>query len=93
MDPIYRVMCDVAGLITRGSDAARMEMHRMAAERERRSAAHAAAVVEQAVTAGTSAGERRLALPYKWLKMAFRRHRQARPGQERPLRRLPWVVR
>jgi hypothetical protein len=72
MDPTFRVMCDVAGLVTRGSDAARMETRRMADERERRSAAHATVVVEQPITAGTSAGERRLALPYKWLKMAFR---------------------
>lgn len=35
MDPILRVIVDVAGLVTRGSDAARMETHRMAAERER----------------------------------------------------------
>ena len=72
MDPIYRVMCDVAGLVTRGSDAARMETRRMAAERESRSAAHAPVVVEQPTTAGASAGERSLARPYRWLKMAFR---------------------
>jgi hypothetical protein len=72
MAPICRIICDVAGLVTRGSDAARMETRRMAAERERRSAAHATVVVEQPITAGTSVGERRLALPYKWLKMAFR---------------------
>jgi hypothetical protein len=42
-----------------------METRRMAAERERRSAAHATVVVEQPITAGTSAGERRLAFPYK----------------------------
>ena len=72
MDSIYRVMCDVAGLVARGSDAARMETRRLAAERERRSAAHGTTVVEQPVTAGTSAGERRLALSCKWLRMAFR---------------------
>ena len=72
MDPIFRVMCDVAGLVTRGSDAARMEARRMAAERERGSAAPAAAVAERPVAAGTSAGDRRFALPYLWLKMAFR---------------------
>ena len=72
MDLIFRVMCDVAGLVTRGSDAARMEARRMAAEREHRSVTHATAVVEQLITPGTSAGERGLSLPYKWLKMAFR---------------------
>jgi len=61
MDPISRVMCDVAGLVTRGSDAARTETRRIAAERERRSAAHGTAVAEQPITAGTSAGERGLA--------------------------------
>jgi len=61
MDPIFRVMCDVAGLVTRGSDAARMETRRMAAEREGRSAEHATVVGEQPITAGTSASERRLA--------------------------------
>ncbi|HTP03121.1 MAG TPA: hypothetical protein VMJ64_17220 [Anaerolineales bacterium] len=61
MDPISRVMCDVAGLLARGSDAARMETRRMAAERERRSAAHATVVAEQPITTGTSAGERGLA--------------------------------
>ena len=74
MDPIFRVMCDVAGLVTRGSDAARMEARRMAAERERRPVADATVVVEQPITA-TSAGERRLALPYQWLKMALAAHR------------------
>jgi hypothetical protein len=72
MDPIFRVMCDVAGLVTRGSDAARMETRRMAAERERRAAAHATVVVEQPITAATPASERSPALPYKWLKIAFR---------------------
>jgi len=57
MDPISRVMCDVAGLLAHGSDAARMEMRRMAAERERRSAAQAPVVVKQLITTGTSAGE------------------------------------
>lgn len=41
MDPIFRVMVDVAGLVTRGSDAARMEMRRMAVERERRAEGNA----------------------------------------------------
>ena len=71
-DPVYRVMCDVAGLVTRGSDAARMETRRMAAEHERGSAAHETAVVEQPIDAGATAGERRFTLPYKWLKMAVR---------------------
>ena len=75
MDPIFRVMCDVAGLVTRGSDAARMETRRMAAERERRPVADATVVAEQPITAATSAGERRLALPYQWLKMALAAHR------------------
>jgi len=72
MDLIFRVMCDVAALVTRGSDAARMETCRMVADRERRSAARAIGVVEPPITAGASAGRRRFALPYKWLKMAFR---------------------
>ena len=72
MDPIFRVMCDVAGLITRGSDAARTEARHMAAERERRSAPQATVVVEQPIAGGPSADERSLAFPYKWLKMAFR---------------------
>jgi uncharacterized protein YjiS (DUF1127 family) len=38
MDPVFRVMYDVAGVVTRGSDAARTETQRMAAERERRAA-------------------------------------------------------
>ncbi len=71
MDPIFRVMCDVAGLVTRGSDAARMETRRMAAERERRSAAHATVVVEQPITAGTSAGGRRLAALHSAAIIAF----------------------
>ena len=68
MDPIFRVMCDVAGLVTRGSDAARMETRRMATERERRSAS----LPDQAIAAGACTGERSFALPYKWLKSAFR---------------------
>jgi hypothetical protein len=72
MDPVFRVMCDVAALATRGSDAARMETRRMTAERERRTAVHATVVVEQPITAATPASERSLALPYKWLKIAFR---------------------
>jgi hypothetical protein len=68
MDPVFRVMCDVAGLVTRGSDAARMETRRMAAERERSSAT----LAEQPITAGPSAGGHSFALPYKWLKLAFR---------------------
>jgi hypothetical protein len=72
MDPVFRVMCDVAGLVTRGSDAARMETRRMGAERERRAAAHATFVAEQSITAGTPASERSPALLYKWLKVAFR---------------------
>ena len=72
MDPIFRVMCDVAGLVTRSSDAARMETRRMAAEYERRAAAHATVVVEQPITAATPASERSPALPYKWLKIASR---------------------
>ena len=60
MDPISRVMCDVAGLVTRGSDAARMETRRMADERERRSAAPATVVVEQPIAACAWAGRRRL---------------------------------
>ena len=51
MDPVFLVTCDVAGLVTRGSDPARMEARRMAAERERKTAAHATLVVEQPVTA------------------------------------------
>ena len=61
MDPVCRLTCDVAALLTRGSDAARMETCRMAAERERGSAAHATVVAEQPITTGTSAGERGLA--------------------------------
>jgi hypothetical protein len=46
MDPVFLVICDVAGLVTRGSDSARMEARRMAAERERKTAAHATLAVE-----------------------------------------------
>ena len=71
MDPVFRVMCVVAGLVTRGSDAARMEMQRMAAERERRTAAHVTAFVEQAIIA--SPASKRNPVPfYEWLKLAFR---------------------
>jgi hypothetical protein len=63
MDPVFRVMCDVAGIVTRGSDAARMETRRMAAERERRSAVHPTVVVEQQITASTSAGKRSWRFP------------------------------
>ena len=72
MDPIFRVMCDVAGLVTRGSDTARMETRHMAAERERRAAAHDTVVVKQSVAAATPATNRNPALLYKWLKVAFR---------------------
>ena len=72
MDPIFRVMCDVAGLVTRGSDAARMETRRVVAEREHRSAAQATVIAEQPIAAGASAGARILALPYRWLRIAFR---------------------
>ena len=71
MDPISRVMCDVASLLARGSDAARMETRRMAAERERRSAAHATVVAEQPITTGTSAGERGLAALHSAAIIAF----------------------
>ena len=71
MDPVFRVMCDVAGLVTRGSDAARMETRRMAAERERRSAEHVTVAAEQPITTGTSAGERGLAALHSAAIIAF----------------------
>lgn len=52
MDPVFRVMCDVTGLVTRGSDAARMETQRMAAERERRAAAQTALLPASIVAVG-----------------------------------------
>ena len=52
MDPIFRVLYDVVGLVTRGSDAARMETRPMAAERERRSAAQTALLPASIVAVG-----------------------------------------
>jgi len=72
MDPIFHVMCDVAGLVSHGSDVARMEARRMAAERERRAAAHDTVVMKQSVAAATPRTDRNPALLYKWLKVAFR---------------------
>jgi len=72
MNGIFGIMCDVAGLVTRGSDAARIEARRIAAERERRAAAaHAPAVADQPVAAATPATERPPVRPRRWLKVAF----------------------
>ena len=72
MDDIFRIMCDVAGLVTRGSDAARTEAWRVAAERERRAAAAPApAVADQPFAAAAPAIGRSAVRSRRWLKLAF----------------------
>jgi len=72
MDDIFAIMLDVAGLVTRGSDAARIEARHVAAQRERRAAAtYAPAVAEQPVAAAVPAIERTVVRPRRWLEVAF----------------------
>lgn len=58
MDDIFAIMLDVAGLVTRGSDAARIEAQRIAGERGSRAATNALAVADQPVAAAAQAAER-----------------------------------
>ena len=51
MDDVYRIIRDVAGLVTRGSDAARIEARGIAAQREERAAASGVAGADQSVAA------------------------------------------
>jgi hypothetical protein len=66
MDPIFRVMCDVAGLVTRGSDAARIEVRSTALEHERLAAPAPSSDVPAA-----SATKRALQRPRRWLRLAL----------------------
>ncbi len=71
MDDIFAIMLDVAGLVTCGSDAARIEARRIDAERGRRAATNALAVADQPVAAAAQAAERTPVRPRRWLKVAF----------------------
>ncbi len=71
MDDIFAIMLDVAGLVTRGSDAARIEAQRIAEERGSRAATNALAVADQPVAAAAQAAERTPVRPRGWLKLAF----------------------
>jgi len=71
MDDIFAIMLDVAGLVTRGSDAARIEAQRIAGERGSRAATNAVTVADQPVTAAAQATERTPVRPRRWLKVAF----------------------
>jgi hypothetical protein len=53
MDEIFGIMCDVARLVTRGSDAARIEARRDAAQREERAAARPLTCADQSVAAAS----------------------------------------
>ena len=71
MDDIFAIMLDVAGLVTRGSDAARIEAQRIAGERGSRAATNALAVADQPVAAAAQAAERTPVRPRRWLEVAF----------------------
>ena len=70
-DDIYAILLDVSGLVTRGSDAARIEARRIDAERGRRAATNALAVADQPVAATAQAAERTTVRPRRWLKVTF----------------------
>ena len=70
-DDIFAIMLDVAGLVTRGSDAARIEARRIDAERGRRADTNALAVADQPVAAAAQAAERTPVRTRRWLKVAF----------------------
>ena len=60
LDDIFAIMLDEARLVTRGSDAARIEAQRIAGERGSRAAMNALAVKDQLwIEAQRIAGERR----------------------------------
>ncbi len=71
MNDITAVMLDVSGLVTRGSDVARIEAQRIAGERGHRAATNALAVADQPVAAAAQAAERTPVRPRGWLKFAF----------------------
>jgi hypothetical protein len=68
MDDAFAIMLDVAGLVTRGSDAARTEARRIATERARRIAA------DQPDVTVVQAARWMPAVPWRWLKIAFLSH-------------------
>jgi len=71
MDDIIAIMIDVAGLVTRGSDAARIEARRIAEARASRAAANAATSPDRPVAAAAQATERTPVRPRNWFKVAF----------------------
>ena len=71
MDDIFRIMCDVAGLVTRGSDAAGMEARRIAAQREERAAARGLAGADQPAAAGAQPAEKGAVRLRRWFRLAL----------------------
>ncbi len=71
MDDIAAIVLDVAGFLTRGSDAARIEARRIAAERGRSAAASAVPVADQPLAVPVQSTERTSVRPRWWPKIAF----------------------
>jgi hypothetical protein len=72
MDDVFRIMCDVAGLVTRGSDAARIEARRIAAQREEGAAASGLVEADQSRNAaGAQPAERGAARLRRWFRLAL----------------------
>jgi hypothetical protein len=69
LDDIFAITLDVARLVTRGSDAARIEAERIARQRGSRAATNALAVADQPL----AAAERTPARPSRWLEAALLR--------------------
>jgi len=71
MDGIFRTMCDVAGLLARGSDAARIEARHIAAQRKERAAA--SGVVGAAQSVAVAGGRLMARDPFRlrrWFRLA-----------------------
>ena len=71
MDDVFAIMFDVAGLVTRGSNAPRIEARRIAEERGSRAAVAAAPPPDQPVAATAQTTERPPVRPRRWFKVAF----------------------
>ena len=69
MDHLFGIMCDVAGLVTHGSDKARMEARRIAEARTCANTRKALSATDQ--RAGGAETERRRVPLREWLKVAF----------------------
>ena len=71
MNELFGIMYDVAALVTRGSDRARMEARRIPAECASRVATSAVGAADKPATAVDKTAEWHFARRWRWLKMAF----------------------